>query len=428
MGSTLLGDSIETHDRRHWPALLVVAAVLFLLRVTPSAAETIDPATVQNYAREFDVSEGEASEHLETQAQGADVADQLRELLGTSFAGLWFDNESGEFVVPLTATSQRAEAAKRFADAGLEKRVRFEPAQSTWGELEAAQKRVTKAIAPLLAEQKAKTGIDARANAVYVGLAGVSAQEMAAVQAQAAAESVKVEVRTEGKEPFGYGPSACTWQADCDPPFHGGVEISSNVAICTSAFAAIGNQYGNRFVITAGHCLPGSGNWSAQTANGYTAVVGSPAGYIYGGNDSDAGQILANNTWWDANWPWAGRVVIWGPPSNPAAVQNPAEVIYGSQGSYAGLYVCHSGRTTGSSCGTVAKTNVKVTYSDGTSLAHMTEAQGMCLNHGDSGGSVFSGHYAVGIFSGGVVGSCGTSYYTEVQEMESRMGFHVAVG
>lgn len=195
---------------------------------------------------------------------------------------------------------------------------------------------------------------------------------------------------------------------------------------CTSGFAATGNQFGNKFVITAGHCAQYAGHWWAATANGFEEELGLQEGYYYGGGEADAGLIRVKDTnWWVKEWGWRGHVVIWGPPSNPAAVQNPSNPIYGSQSSYVGEYVCHSGITTGSSCGTVKQLNAKTTYLGSVSMGHMTKLEGDCGNSGDSGGPVYNGNYAVGIWSGGELGTCGVHWYTEVSEVESRYAVHV---
>ena len=134
---------------------------------------------------------------------------------------------------------------------------------------------------------------------------------------------------------------------------------------------------------------------------------------------------MENTSWWVKEWGWRGHLVIWGPPGTPETVQNPSNTISGSQSSYVGEYVCHSGRTTGSSCGTVQQLNVKTTYSGGVSLGHMTKVNGACGDGGDSGGPVYAGNYALGIWSGGEAGTCANHYYSEIREMESIYAVHV---
>jgi hypothetical protein len=178
-------------------------------------------------------------------------------------------------------------------------------------------------------------------------------------------------------------------------------------------------------VITAGHCAVLPGYWLAQTSNGYENELGTQEGLLYGAGESDAGLIrVKESNWWVKEWGWRGHIVKWGPPTNPGEVQNPSVPIYGSQSSYAGEYLCHSGITTGSSCGTVQQVNVKVTYG-GVSHNHLTKINGACGNEGDSGGPVYAGNYAVGIWDAGESGTCGNHYYTEVSEIESHFGVHV---
>lgn len=100
--------------------------------------------------------------------------------------------------------------------------------------------------------------------------------------------------------------------------------------------------------------------------------------------------------------------------------------IYQAFSSYQGLWVCHTGIATGSSCGTVDKLGASVTYTDGTTLTGMTRVQGVCGNLGDSGGPYYRDGAAYGIHSGGVIGSCGTHYYTDVVAAGNKLNVRVA--
>jgi streptogrisin C len=417
--------------------LLAATFVIALLRVAPvDAAEQPDSLAVDEYARRFDVNPTEADNRLESQAKAAGIANALSNRLGGDFAGVWFDNAEGQFVVPLVSNTDTAAVAKQFAEYGLdEAQYRTVLVDSTVADLEDAQLRLSESIKDPLAGGSARSGIDTSINAVVVEIASdISAEEKADLRARAAAVPVRVKIVEGAPKEFDDEPEACTWNNEprraCDPPFHGGVEIwnEKTGAACTSAFAATGNANGNSFVITAGHCIQNnpSGSWWAQTANGYENPLGSWESYFYGSGNSDGGLIrVLNSNWWVKEWGWRGHVVIWGPPSNPAAIQNPSNPIYGSQSSYVGEYVCHSGRTTGSSCGTVQQLNVKVTYEGGNNLNHMTKVTGACGDGGDSGGPVYAGNYAVGIWSGGAAGTCNDHYYTEVRELESIYAVHV---
>jgi hypothetical protein len=417
--------------RRRGRVALATTFLVALLRIAPAgAAEEQDPLAVDEYAKRFEVGKDLAAERLDTQAQGAAVVSGLEARLGTDYAGVWFDNSTGQFVVPVVDDGDREAVAKQFDQYGLgESRYRIEPVQSTVADLEATQMRIGESIKDLFEQGRARTGIDPHINGVVVEVASPSAEDLAGLRAQGAAEPARVKIVVSDAKEFGDEPAACTWNSElrsCDPPFHGGVEIHGPTT-CTSGFAATGNSFGNKFVLSAGHCLSHLGLWWAETANGFENSLGYEAGYYYGNEEADGGLIqVENSNWWVEKWGWRGHVVIWGPPANPAAIQNPSNPISGSQSSYVGEYVCHSGRTWGSSCGTVQQVNAKTSYEGGkVALSHMTRVEGDCGTEGDSGGPVWAGNYALGIWSGGQLGACTVHFYTEVKEIESRYAVHV---
>lgn len=426
--------AMRTPLRGRGGRLLAAAAVLTLLRIGPSeAAETPRSLAVDEYAKRFGVSAAEASERLMLQGKAAGIADALANRLGPTFAGVWFDNEEGEFVVPLVDAADRAKVESQFLDYGLdESAYRTAMVESTIFELELAQARMAERAKGLLTQGRARSAIDPSRNEVVVEVAAdTAAATRAELRAQAAAEPARVRILEPDPRSFDDEAAACVWNSEprraCDPPFHGGVEIWNPSLSCTAGFPATGNSFGNTFVMTAGHCAASPGAWWAQTANGYENELGNQEGFFYANGNADGGIIrVKNSNWWVSNWGWRGHIVMWGPPGNQAAVQLPSWPIYGSQSSYVGENVCHSGRTTGSSCGTVTKLNVKVTYGGGYSLSNMTKVEGICGDEGDSGGPVWGEYnYAVGIWSGGQNGTCSTHYYTEVRELESVFGVHV---
>lgn len=415
-------------------ALFVVVALGLALRVAPADAQGIEPQAVQAYSKEYEVPPTEADQRLSLQARASDIVEQLRGSLGSAYAGVWFDNERGEFVVPVIGDESRTSVAGEMADDTIGAgRYRLEQAQHTWKELEATQDVLNKELRGLFELSLVKTGLDARSNSVVVELAGaVPRSKVAEIASLAGAQPVSVEVVQSAEERFRYSAQTCGWvgRRRCDTPLHAGVEIvSGNLTRCTSAFPVRRNGDGVPFLLTAGHCVKGSGtyayNWFAWTYNETQLTIGPGHTYIYATADTDGGLIAASGSTWVEQGGWHDYLVVWGPPSNPGAIQNPGLVITGSASSYAGLYACHSGRTTGSSCGTVQKTGVKVTYSGGEKLERMVELYGACGEGGDSGGPVYSGSTALGVWSGGMTGCNTTHYYSGVPELESRFGVHI---
>lgn len=83
--------------------------------------------------------------------------------------------------------------------------------------------------------------------------------------------------------------------------------------------------------------------------------------------------------------------------------------------------------------GNVTKTNVTVTYTDGTELKGMVQTN-YCALGGDSGGAVFNGTVALGLHSGGNRdqpgdkcndGTSGVGFYQQVQAVLNERGLHV---
>jgi Trypsin len=436
-----------------WTSVGLLALLgLALLQQTPASASTIDlPAgtssaevnalEVSSYQDDFDVSRQTAEEHLEVQKDGAGIVELLERAQGSEYAGVWFDNEGGEFVVPTVSGAGRAAVEDVFADSALEGDFRTKPVESSWTELEAAQKRIDGALLPLFEAGVARTFIDPKTNAVIVDLAaGATGAERSEALSIAKQEHPGVEVRSSQDQSFGATLSACNFQeAHCDAPMRGGVGIAPKGTLCcgnlcTAAFKAKGNLLGNRFMLTAGHCvvLSGATKWVAYTTNQNpvlaTKDLGTvdPGDYVYPNHDYAA--IKANGTYWDQS-PWPTVVTNWG--------VNQEHPITSEGYSYVGQSVCHAGQQTGLSCGPVTATGLTEVSEDASGkvlgvLYNLTRVAGICVIQGDSGGPVWSGNTALGIFSSadkpkGAENPCGwNGYYNEITEAADALGVSVA--
>ena len=148
-----------------WPAarlpVFLVGVVLVVLSSVAPAAADVAPFEVREYRKDFDVPVQQAEETLETQASGAeqDIVGQLEDGLGSSYAGLWFDDQAGEFV-PVLGSASRTQARSEFAEAGLIGEYRTAPAQSSWAKLEAVQEQLNHALAQPMLESYVQTSID----------------------------------------------------------------------------------------------------------------------------------------------------------------------------------------------------------------------------------------------------------------------------
>lgn len=417
------------------PASASAASVELPTGTSAAKAEALE---VSSYRDDFDVSKQTAEESLEAQSDGAGIAEQLESSEGKSYAGVWFDNESGEFVVPTVPGANPESISASLAGSDLAGDFRTEPVKSSWDELQAAQKRLNGTLSALIEEGLVGTSLDPRANAVVIELAaGANGSQRTKIQAAARGESVKAEVRESQEHQLGISAEACqTKAAACDAPMRGGVDITPKGGLrgsgCTAGFKGIGDTYGSRFMLTAGHCIAEAGgatNWDSFTvAPEARQPLGQVSAYSFPTHDYAA--INANGTTWDKP-SWPTIVGYWG-------VNQEYPISYEST-SYVGEYVCHVGQQSGLSCGAV--TGVHLTEPVEDSAGHllgyvnnMTKFEHMCAIGGDSGGPVFaaSGNVALGIYSGsdkpkGALEPCYyNGYYTEITEDTDLLGVHVA--
>jgi Concanavalin A-like lectin/glucanases superfamily len=405
--------------------LLLVALGASLLSPRDASANAIQvrPYEVRSYQHDFGVSAQAAERHLVTQDRGAGVVAELKGSLGKHYAGVWFDNESGEFVVPMLPNSSRATLDSEFTRDHLAGDFRTVPARFSWAELKAAHERIDRALLPLIEAGLLRTSVDPQINSVVISEdPGASADQEARVETVAGAESVSVEVRKESVQSTQVGPLSCYPGIHiCSNPLRGGVGIGpeGKGIGCTAAFKALGNVYGNRFMLTAGHCADGRVNWHSMDASGYPVRIGEMEEWVWPGGDW--AKINANGSAWDKPF-WPSEVAWWG--------ENQEYPIDSESWSYVGEYACHSGYTTGSSCGTVTGLDftVKMVIS-GVIEYHLAELYPVCAEGGDSGGPVFTGggHTALGILSAGNTEiKCGNNiFYVEMPEAADAMGLTV---
>ncbi len=425
--------------------LLLVASTAALPPGQPSAAPgplATFPAKrsgqeVAEYARTFDVSAREASDTLNTQEKGAGVVEVLRQTLGSQYAGIWFDNTAGEFVVPLAAKSDAIRVQRAFNDLGLAPSTfRLADARFTWTQLENKKERLLEqSLSKPFLNGEIQASIDPRANHVSVTLSGTANEGRSAEVADAVNQyGPAAEIERKKFNPI---PVACSF-GDCDPPLRGGVAITpknSPGTMCSAGFKALGNANGNRFVLTAGHCTYGVSTYLAQPASSpfESKEIGPVEATYTNASGYDVGLIKANGGYWDTT-PWPTEVVYWSPKESYEAV-NPHVAITAEASSYIGEWACHSGQSSGTSCGTVKEVDLDLSFeTEGrpqirNDLSFVTGPE-LCIEGGDSGGPVFTGNTALGITSameGELPIPCGNGdYYSEITEDSDLLGVHVA--
>ena len=414
-----------------WKCVLSVMSAIALVASVPSLAvadESQSPEELQisSLAEELEVPKAEAEEILETQQQAPGIVEQLEEVQGRRYAGVWFDDESGKFVVPVLRSASRGPVESLIEDVELEpSEARVVSATYSWEELEEAQEEVDDALKNLIRSDLVQTGLNPVHNTVVVSVAeGADESAREAIRRTARAAGPAVSVDAESVPSFTAGPAACNSQYHCDKPLRGGVWIESDDTgrYCSAGFRAVGKALGNHFLLTAGHCGGNKKYWDAYNASGERLYLGEVQEDSYPGNDW--GKIDVDYGYWaEPNWP--ASVVYWGGSQN-------LPITYESA-SYVGESVCHSGARTGSSCGVVTRIDETVSYeADGTipggTIYGLTEVQGWCSYKGDSGGPVWNGETALGLFSGmRRAEPCGEGigWYSEITQADEAMGVTV---
>jgi hypothetical protein len=232
-------------------------------------------------------------------------------------------------------------------------------------------------------------------------------------------------------EPSEPVPAACGW-GSCDPPLRGGVRIGEFG--CSAGFKAVGVLNSNRYVLSAGHCAenPFVPEFVAYNSNLVAPHwLGVTEAAYWGTGGHDLVKIRANGSpTWDTN-PWPVWVVV---TSDDIWTQTENRTITSEAKSFIGEYACHTGITTGTSCGTVNQMNLTVDYFDQgrhVIVKNLTELAGICIAGGDSGGPVFAGGTALGItsFGNGEATQCGKGqydWYSEITEDTAYLGVSVA--
>jgi hypothetical protein len=416
----------------------VALSVIFLvcLLTASRAAAVVSPSDVQGYASEVGVPYETALATLETQESGAGVVEQLESELGDRYAGVWFDDDDREFVVPLLGGVSGTEVARGLAAEKLGDDFRFGHATSSWKDLVAAQARVNRVLDGLLSRGEIQTSLDPRTNSVVIKeVQGLDPAERGAIKRAAAAQGTSVEVAPTNAPSLQIELETCKASpySICDRPIRGGVRIQQAGSPfgtqlgCTAGFKGTGDLLGNHFILTAGHCYAhGFYEWTGYSADEANRYLGWVQAANYPGQDNAAINASGVNgaEYWSSAW-GPNIIANWG-VDQEYPINNESSSYVGEGA------VCHLGGQSGKSCGTVQGMQISAGNQWGEVNNNLTKFQVVCGIDGDSGGPVFSGNVALGIYVGSDdLGTpneyCNTAgYYTEITEDTDSLGVHVA--
>jgi hypothetical protein len=411
--------------------VILLAASLSFLHAAPCYAQGADATPtefgateVKQYAEATGATEIAAAQSLVLQESGSSAALQgaLEESEDAEFAGLWFEPKTAEFVVPVVSRQERATANEVVQDTRLSGEASVVSVEFTWAELEEVQSRLDQEFAALLGEGFLLTAISPEDNAVVVNVGEeIPPEDLRSIKTWVGQLPIgQVLVKTFPAPKIEIGNLSCIGSGGiCSKPLRGGQTLTVNgEPKCTMAFKAIGNVYGNRFALTAGHCVAHnggtSGAWGAESTDAINHIIGHAEEFNF--IPGDWAKINANGSWWDTN-PWPSIVL------EPGV--NQEEPIEAESASYVGEMVCQDGFQTHRACGPVEYLNVSAENGQ----QHLAWIGHTCGNPGDSGAAITAGHVALGVLSGRIEPPppCGEMVvlYNEITEVDEEMGVTV---
>lgn len=349
------------------------------------AASSLHPQILEAMKRDFGLNAEQATACVTREMQANKIIEQVRGLVGDSFAGAWID--AGVVHVGVTD--------RTFADEVTAAGATPIIMASSLSKLQEAKTALDKM---LIGHVEARDSISGPASGIASYFVDVTANKLiinALVDSRAHAEELASQV----------GLTASEFEVrivQTLPRTVATVEGGDAYYIDSSSRCSIGFSVTTGFV-SAGHC--GSPGSSATTSDGES--LGTFQASIFPGN-ADMSYV---STVSGAD--LRGYIDGYGQGDLPVS---------GSDESAIGASICRSGSTTGVHCGTIQAKDATVNYAEG-AVTGLTQTD-VCAEPGDSGGSWFSGSQAQGVTSGGD-GDCtsgGTTYFQPVNEILQTFG------
>lgn len=189
-------------------------------------------------------------------------------------------------------------------------------------------------------------------------------------------------------------------------PQGGDPVYGSNGARCVIGFN-VRNGSNVYYFLLPGHCGGTGITWYADAA--HTQPLGTAVGSSFPGNDY--GIVKYTN----------GAI----PPGTVNLFNGSSRDITVAAAAFVGESVCRASNVSGMHCGSVTAVNATVNFAEGT-VSGLIRTN-VCTEAGDTGGPLFDGTKAIGLFVGGS-GNCtsgGTTYYQPVTEPLAAYGVSV---
>jgi streptogrisin C len=331
------------------------------------------------YAVEFGVTEAEALRRIKLQLQLAETTRELESKLPERFAGLWIEHLP-EFRLVAWYTGDGAgldEAAQVAAKSPVSVTI-LSGAHRSLNSLLSLQERIPEFLSP--DQGLAGTNIDVRSGSL---VAELQPHSPLSAQAPALEERLSNELQAPVQVLVLDSPAG-------DDATYGGKRIGS----CTTAFTVGGYYGGPTGVLTAAHCT-----------------------------DTYPTSIYYENSSWSFLTSWvtaahdASRDVVWHTVADPEYPEfwsgSEMRPVFGSVSRASqtlGTYTCTYGRISQARCGYLASKTYVPTYPGacpgGPCAATWMQISDCFGNNGDSGGPVYVGYDAYGVYKGSPGTSC----------------------
>ena len=353
-------------------------------------------------ARDYGIDVDVAQARLAQQALMPQFVDEVRTLLGESFAGVKRDIPTGSVEVYSTKPVDQEVLAKELPD--VKAPVTLIVVQRSESELLAEGQRLFDGLSTSVDPNSFSFSGDPR-----TGRFTLTVERSVSESVDERLSSGVIQVDTSAVDivlvdDVG-GDDACSRTA-CDPPLRGGLRIIETAGYGCSTGFNVQLSSGSKYVLTSGHCR--SSTWK------HNGTVIGPSGLRIDSGFVDAQRIKINST------------SVWSPLGIVRRVSDPDYPIYGRttyNQIYADQYVCRYGGYS-DDCGEV----LSKIASSGNNYP-LIDVYDMCANAGDSGGSVIDpgNNFATGMHvasSGGDIcpGGFEVSFFSSISEIEQELG------
>ncbi|NUT92618.1 MAG: S1 family peptidase [Saccharothrix sp.] len=356
----------------------VVASTPSLLSTSAPSSPKVSAGLSEALRRDLHLTAEQAAQRLGREEAARASEARVRDVLGSSYAGSFFDDRDGALVALTTDPVKAATVST--------KDVRTRVVGYSAAELDAVKTGIDALAGRRAPEAVNGWYVDVKSNSVVITVnknkVDTAARDFVD-KARAGRDHVRVVEETASPRPL----------ADVVGGWPYYINFGGR---CSVGFSVYGG------FVSAGHC-------------------GRPGDTVSDHNGAVTGSFAASTfPYYDYSWVRTNAGVnLWGYMEGYNGywyyVRGSAQVAVGSG-------ICRSGSTTGMRCGTILARNQTVNYPQGT-VYGLTRTN-VCAEPGDSGGSWLSANQAQGVTSGGS-GNCtsgGTTYYQEVNPILSAYG------